>query len=328
MSVEAEMSVLGCMMLDDEFAKTAIDSLAPEMFFHETTRRIFDAATKQYWNGKPIDGVTLVKTLPEDKVTLLKLADYVPTTRHASEYLKIVRDEWRRKNIQNAIAEITFDALSRTPEETIELLKKFIDEQDAITRAQNDNDIIALSAAIDEFLKWLHAQKQETTRTGYSGLDKAMGGLVPGSVTIISARSGGGKTDFALNMALRMARKGKKVLYCTMEMPSNQLMQRAASQLARIEGERVRDKLLSEEEKQIIDTLMHALKKEARIWIQDESKISVSRVRSKIDLCKPDVVFIDHVGLMERPESKDAYRALGRVSNALKQLALEKNTYR
>lgn len=324
MSVDAEMSVLGCMMLDEEFSKTAIDALTPEMFTHSKTQKIFEAATKQYWKGKPIDGVTLIEILPEERDTLLKLADRVPTTRHAPEYLRIVRDEWRQKSIQSAIAEVVFDAQNKTAEETIEILRKLVEEQDAITRAQNDTGLITLSEAIKEFKEWLHSQKQETARTGFGGLDRAMGGLVPGSVTIISARSGGGKTDLALNIALRMAQKGNKVLYCTMEMPTTQLLQRAASQLARIEGERVRDKLLSEEEKQIIDTLMHALEKEARIWIQDESKISVSRVRSKIDLCKPDVVFIDHVGLMERPESKDAYRALGRVSNALKQLALEK----
>ena len=151
-----------------------------------------------------------------------------------------------------------------------------------------------------------------------------MGGLVPGSVTIISARSGGGKTDLALNVALRMAQKGNKVLYCTMEMPTTQLLQRAASQLARIEGERVRDRNLSEEEKNDIDMLMDVLEKKARIWWQDEPEISVARVRNKMELCKPDVVFIDHIGLMKRPEYKDSYRSLGKVSNALKQLALEK----
>ena len=324
MSVDAEMSVLGCMMLDEEFAKTAIDALTPEMFTHSKTQKIFEAATKQYWDGKPIDGVTLIEILPEERDALLKLADRVPTTRHAPEYLRIVRDEWRQKSIQSAIAEVVFDAQNKTAEETVEILRNLVEEQDAITRAQNDTGLITLSEAIKEFKGWLHSQKQETARTGFGGLDRAMGGLVPGSVTIISARSGGGKTDLALNVALRMAQKGNKVLYCTMEMPTTQLLQRAASQLARIEGERVRDRNLSEEEKNDIDMLMDVLEKKARIWWQDEPEISVARVRNKMELCKPDVVFIDHIGLMKRPEYKDSYRSLGKVSNALKQLALEK----
>ena len=94
--------------------------------------------------------------------------------------------------------------------------------------------------------------------------------------------------------------------------------------MARIEGERVRDRNLSEEEKNDIDMLMDVLEKEARIWWQDEPETSVARVRNKMELCKPDVVFIDHIGLMKRPEYKDSYRSLGKVSNALKQLALEK----
>ena len=137
MSVEAEMSVLGCMMLNEDFSKFAVDALTPEMFTHNTTRRIFEAATDQYWAGLPLDGVTLIERLPDDRKTLLKLADYVPTARHGPEYLQIVRDEWRRRTIQEALSDIAIEAPECTSEEIIERLREFVAEQDGITRAQS-----------------------------------------------------------------------------------------------------------------------------------------------------------------------------------------------
>ena len=82
------------------------------------------------------------------------------------------------------------------------------------------------------------------------------------TVFALAARPGSGKTDFALNLALRMGKRGAKVLYFSMEMTNLQLMQRAASSLLRINGERIRDKDLTEEElrgmEKVLQNFAHA----------------------------------------------------------------------
>ena len=144
------------------------------------------------------------------------------------------------------------------------------------------------------------------------------------TVFALAARPGSGKTDFALNLALRMGKRGAKVLYFSMEMTNLQLMQRAASSLLRINGERIRDKDLTEEELRGMEKVLQNFANAGRISFVQEPRISVKRVRHFVDLWKPDVVFVDHLGLMARPAYKDAFKALGEVSNQLKQLALEK----
>ena len=325
MSVQAEMSVLGCMLLEEGAAREAVDKLAPEMFLNQTTRRIFSAATDRFWKSLPLDGVTMIQELPAEKETLLKLAQYVPTTRHIGEYIRIVWDDWRRQSIEAATGEIVSEAKNRTAEESVELLRELVKQQDLITRANTDSGQ-SFPEAVEQFLSWAKAKQDlATVKSGYRSLDFATGGFLRQSVTALCARSGGGKTDFALNLAIRMVRRGHKVQYFSMEMPTLQLMQRIASQIMRIDGTLIRDRALNEGEMIQMERLLRTFENGGRLRFVEEPHISIQRLRHNIDLFKPDAVFIDHIGLMERPNIKDSYRALGLISNGIKQLALEKN---
>lgn len=326
MSVEAEKSVLGCMMLDDAFCREAIDGLTEEMFSHPKARKIFAAAVTAYWQGKNVDGVTLVGLLPEEKDTLLRLADQVPTLRHGMEYIQIVRDDWQKRTIGEGLNRIAMEACSRTPEDSLEALKELIREQELLLRAKKESGI-SFSQALERFIEWMKSPKEaENVHCGIRCLDHAMGGFLPGSITVLCARAGGGKTDFAVNLAVRAAKQGARVQYFTMEMPAHQLMQRVASFLTQTDGIRIRDRLLSPEEIEELESLLRRFQEKARIHFVEEARISLSGIRRNMELYRPDVVFIDHIGLMERPAAKDSYRALGMVSNGLKQLALETKT--
>lgn len=325
MSVEAEMSVLGCMMLDEESAKTAIDALAPEMFSHPTLKMIFDTATGLYWERSKIDAVTLMGKIPGHKNTILKLAAYVPTTSHLQEYMQIVIDDWRRRGIKSSLLAAVAEADTKTADETTNFLREIVKKQDAVFKLQHDGGASFHDAA-QEFMDWLKATGDpDTVRAGYGSLDYALGGFLKTSVTALCARAGHGKTDFALNLAIRMAKRGYKVQYFTMEMPKLQLMQRIVSQLTHIDGTNIRDKKLSFDEIEETSAILDAFEHESKMNFVDEAKVSTKTIRHYVDLYKPDIIFIDHLGLMERPNIKDQYHALGMVSNELKQIAKEKN---
>ena len=324
MSVEAEKSVLGCMMLDDAFCKEAIDSLTEEMFSHPIGREIFAAAVTAYWQGKKIDGVSLIELLPDKKNILLNLAKYVPTLRHGMEYIQIVRNDWQKRTISEAMNLIAMESTYRAPEESLEAMKELLQEQEILLRAKKESGI-SFAEAAEEFIQWLRdAKKIKTVPCGMGDLDRAMGGFLPGSVAVLCARAGGGKTDFALNLAMRAAKRGAKVQYFTMEMPAMQLMQRAASYMTQIDGVKIRDKLLEPEEINRMESILKGFEESGKIHFVEEPHISLREVRRNVELYRPDIIFIDHIGLMERPKTKDSYRALGMVSNSLKQLALEK----
>lgn len=324
MSWEAEMSVLGGMILDRECANLAADALAPEMFQDDDLGKIFGKALDLYWAGKPIDGVLLTQELPELSGLIIRAAEFVPKLDHFSEYVKIVQDEWQWGNIERKFQDLELSTASL--EEKVGQLRELVDGQERILGARQEKGLASFSEASGEFLAWLEASSQaDTFPTGYSTLDSAMGGFMRGAVAVIAGRPGGGKTDFAINLAMRMGRRGATVLYFSMEMTNVQLMQRVASFLLGVDSTRVRDRELSPQERDTVKNLLDTFSKAGKLHFVQEPRVSVKRIRHYIELVHPDVVVIDHLGLMDRPRIENQYKALGMVSNSLKQLALDKN---
>jgi len=325
MSVEAEMSVIGCMMLDEEAAKKAVDMLAPEMFSHDALRKIFSVATDMYWDGEKLDAVSLIHKLPPYKTTILKLAAYVPTWSHLDEYMKIVIEDWRRQEIKNSLMLAMSDIDTKTSDEITDFLRNVVKKQDDMFQLKEYTGTSFHDAAI-EFMEWIKSKKKpDTVLTGFRSLDRAIGGFMKDTVTALCARAGHGKTDFALNLAVRMAKRGYKIQYFSMEMPNLQLMQRIVSQLTHINSELIRDKKLTEEELQITDNVLNAFKNDGKVSFVDDTKLSTKMVRHYVDLYKPDCIFIDHLGLMERPKIQDQVQAIGEITRELKLLAKEKH---
>lgn len=324
MSWEAEMSVLGGMILDRECANLAADALAPEMFQDDDLGKIFGKALDLYWAGKPIDGVLLTQELPELSGLIIRAAEFVPKLDHFSEYVKIVQDEWQWGNIERKFQDLELSTASL--EEKVGQLRELVDGQERILGARQEKGLASFSEASGEFLAWLESSAQKDTfPTGYSTLDSAMGGFMRGTVAVIAGRPGGGKTDFAINLAMRMGRRGATVLHFSMEMTNVQLMQRVASFLLGVDSTRVRDRELSPQERDTVKNLLDTFSKAGKLHFVQEPRVSVKRIRHYIELVHPDVVVIDHLGLMDRPRIENQYKALGMVSNSLKQLALDKN---
>lgn len=283
MSVEAEMSVIGGAMLDKECARTAVDALDPEMFSREVLQEIFRKMTDMYWQGKSIDGVLLIQELPERKETILKLANYVPALSHFEEYIRIVQDDWQIQKLQDSLLKLGTDLCSA--DETLEKLRELTEEHTKLLQCRSQQNIKSFGDVARELEAWLRdRERSETVRSGLTFLDSATGGFMRSTVFALAARPGSGKTDFALNLALRMGKRGAKVLYFSMEMTNLQLMQRAASSLLRINGERIRDKDLTEEELRGMEKVLQNFANAGRISFVQEPRISVKRVRHFVDL--------------------------------------------
>lgn len=324
MSYEAEMAVIGGMALDRKCAAMAADALSPEMFSDPQLGRIFGKALDLYWEGKPIDGVILAKALPDDAATVMRTAEFIPALNHFSEYVTIVQDEWQWGQVIHKFQDLELS--SSALEEKITQLREMVDEQERLLSVRAEKGVTSFAEASKDFLAWLRSvERVDTFPAGYSELDTAMGGFMRGTVAVLAGRPGGGKTDMAINLALRMGRRGAKVLYFTMEMTTVQLMQRVASSLLALDSVKIRDKELSPEEQRNVEEVLKAFSAAGRIHFVQEPRVSVKRIRHYIELIGPDVVIIDHLGLMARPRISDQYKALGMVSNSLKQLALDKH---
>lgn len=324
MSWEAEMAVIGGAALDRQCAAVAADALAPEMFHDAQLARVFGKLLDMYWAGEPLDSVTLIKSLPEDGPAILQAARDVPKLEHYGEYVTIIQDEWQWGQVEDAFRSI--DLSDASLEDKVGRLRELIDEQERILGSRHEKGLASFREAAQEFIAWLRThEKADEIATGYSALDKAMGGFMRGTVAVLAGRPGGGKTDMAINLAMRMGRRGARVLYFSMEMTNVQLMQRVASSLVGIDSTKVRDKALTDAENAEVEKLLEAFAKADKIHFVQEPRVSVKRIRHYIELVHPDVVVIDHLGLMDRPRIENQNKALGMVSNSLKQLALDRN---
>lgn len=322
MSLEAEQSVLGAVLLEPKMALDVMNALEPEMF-NETNQVIFQKICDQCWGKKGMDAVTLMAELPEYKEYIWKLVQLPMSVSNVGAYIRIVQEDYFCASLEKRLGDLSFS--HGTAQEFLEAVEETAARHRKLLGGMKEEGVTSFSEAFQSFSQWLHREESPAARTGFSALDNALGGLEPGTVFTLAARPGGGKTDFAVNLALRMARNGGKVLYFTMEMTTLQLMQRVVSSLLKINSVLIRDKALGQKELNEVDRLMGALGKWQSLSFMQEPHISLSRVRHFVDLWKPKMIILDHIGLMERPNMRDQYKALGMVSNGLKQLALEKN---
>lgn len=321
MSKEAQQAVLGAAILEPKWAYEAMNTLRPEMFDGEE-REVFEKICDMCWDKRGVDTVTLITELPEHKALIWQMAQTVPSLSRVPEYIRIVQDDYVCKSLENQLAAMAFS--HGTARELLGQLEELTARHKGLLDSMEEEGVTPFSEAFEAFSHWLKQEDGPRARTGFSGLDTALGGLMPGTVFTLAARPGGGKTDFAVNLALRMARGGAKVLYFTMEMTTLQLMQRVASNLMKVNSVLIRDKALGQRELMQVEKLMGVLQNWQKLGFLQEPRVSLQRVRHFVDLWKPQVVVIDHIGLMERPNMRDQYKALGLVSNGLKQLALEK----
>lgn len=139
-----------------------------------------------------------------------------------TSYVRIVQNDWMEREMRDELVKLGMEYLSA--EEYIQRVEAMTEKYKATIELRDDNGISSFSEAAKEFLSWLHAQHKDTPKSGFSKLDTAMGGFMEGSVFVLAARPGCGKTDFAINLAMRMATSGHRVLYFSMEMTNVQLM--------------------------------------------------------------------------------------------------------
>lgn len=315
----AEECVLGAAMLDNHDAMLVVDALAPEMFGNALHRAIYQAVADLYWAGEAVDPVTLLKRFPDQREYLVRLAETASVNRHLGDYIRVLQEEWQAGLLADSMVQIQAGGGDVTRK--LDRLEELLSQHRQLLAGRGDGGATSFTKAFAAFTQWIK-ERGGARPTGFGGLDLLTGGLLPGAVFTVAARPGGGKTDFALNLAMKAAASGARVLYFSMEMTTLQLMQRVASKLLSINSARIRDRSLTQDEERSLDRVMDSVSKMERLLFFEKPRVSLGEVRRQAELWKPELVVIDHIGLMERPNARDPYKALGMVSNGLKQLAL------
>lgn len=319
----AEKAVIGCILIAPDESELVYLRLSPKMFSEEPFQIIFNCCMKLHKRGESTDVVTIEgKIGTEYRRLLLECAETVPSISRISDYVAVVIDRWREREMIAEAMEIT-----TCGEPAAELARRFrsvADRQDKISGVLEDDGVKDFVAAAADFLTSLE-QPDTSIKTGWSDFDRIVGGLRRKSVVVIAARPGKGKTDFALQLAAQAARSCQ-VSYNSMEMPVEQLLERVASRGARINSIKIRDRQLTDTEKSEIARVLDMQSRYLKINFDEEPAITADVVVGKIAKYHPDVLFIDHLGLMgSNSQKRNQWEQVAQTTHELKAIALEHN---
>ena len=319
-SIEAEQSVLGGLMLDNERWDDVAERVVAEDFYTRPHRHIFTEMHRLQEMGKPIDLITLAESLEVqgqlDSVGgfayLAELSKNTPSAANISAYADIVRE---RAVVRDMISVANEIAESRANKD--EGPKNITDVLDATV------------ARIEQLFQQPH-DGVTGVNTGYDDLNKKTAGLQPSDLIIVAARPSMGKTTFAMNLVENAAMlQDKPVLIFSLEMPSEQIMMRSLASLSRVDQTKIRTGQLDDEDWARISGTMGILLEKRNIYIDDSSGLTPTEVRSRARRIAREhggigLIMIDYLQLMRVPSLSDNRTLeIAEISRSLKALAKE-----
>ena len=328
-----ENQILGSFILDQDTHRY-INKLTEGYFSLDNSRKIFNVIKQLYKENEEISVITINNKLAvnTDKTQVLKklfeITDNIITTADIKIAIEKLKDNYNRKQIHKLILKVNKDI--RDADKTVNEIKKEIMQD--INNIKNDAENIAENMQ-DVFIKVLgdiEGKKQKgddySFYTGFFDLDKYTDGLHNSELTCIGARPGVGKTAFALNIAINIAQKGKKVYFCSLEMSAEQIMQRIIGYYTGINTQFLRTGRLKNEEmakiaEQTNNILSLNLKIDTKIRYIEDLENVISELKEKEEI---DVLIVDYLTLLKSKE-KFAIRELevAEISRKLKLLALD-----
>lgn len=347
-SIEAEQSVLGGLMLDNERWDTVSERVTHADFYSRPHRTIFAQMQTLLEQGKPIDLITLSESLEQQGeldgvggfAYLAELSKNTPSAANINAYADIVRERAVVRDmisVANDIADAGYDPQGRSSEDLLDFAETKV-FQIAESRANKDEgpkDIEAILAETIEKIEKLYQQPHDGVTgvsTGYQDLDKKTAGLQGSDLIIVAARPSMGKTTFAMNLCENAAMTEEKpVLIFSLEMPGNQIMMRMLASLSRVDQTRIRTGQLDDEDWARISSTMGILSEKRNMYIDDSSGLTPTEVRSRARRIYREhgglsLIMIDYLQLMRVPALSDNRTLeIAEISRSLKALAKELN---
>ena len=339
---EAEQSVLGGMLLDNEAIHRVVEVLEPNDFYREGHRKIFQGILDLYQRNEPVDLVTVTTALKSKGVLeeaggasyLAALVDRVPSAANAVSYARIVREKSVLRHLIDGAAEIAERAYREEGE-----VDEFVDHAERIifdvAQRRIRQSFIAMKDIVKDSFKaieQLYEKKELVTGvpTGYRDLDRLTCGLQPSDLVVIAGRPSMGKTAFALNIVEHASIEANLVcVVFSLEMSKEQLVRRMLCSRAEVDASKLRGGFLGESDWPKL-TRAAGLLSEAPIFIDDSPALNVLEIRAKVRRLQREhnlgLVVVDYLQLMRgvgRIESRE--REISEISRALKALAKEIN---
>ena len=347
-SVEAEQSLLGALLLDNQAFDRVADLVSAGDFYRDDHRRIWRHIARLVEASRPADVVTVSESIEasEDKdktggaAYLAALAQNTPSALNIRRYAELVRERAVQRRLAQVATEIAEAALAPTGKDVGQLLDEAESRifQIAESGARKDQGLLGISpvlAKVFERIDHLHSQDNPSDVTGvpsgFIDLDRKTAGLQPGDLIIVAGRPSMGKTALALNIAEHVALHpsvGLPVAIFSMEMSATQLAMRMLSSMAAVDQTKLRTGRLDNREWADLTDAIGKLN-EARIHVDETAALNALELRARARRMKREygklgLIVVDYLQLMSASsQGENRATEISEVSRSLKALAKE-----
>ena len=345
-SFEAEQSVLGGLMLDNDAWDRVAERVIDQDFYSRPHRLIFQAMTRLSNAGNPIDLITLQEELERSEqleesggfAYLVEIAKNTPSAANINAYAEIVRERAVVRemiSVANEIVEAGYEPQGRTSGDLLDLAESKVFQIAEQRSSANEGPQplkLILEQTVDKIEELFKTPHNGVTgvSSGYGDLDKMTAGLQRSDLIIVAARPSMGKTTFAMNLCEHAALTADKpVLIFSLEMPSEQIIMRMLASVGRIDQTKVRTGQLDDEDWARLSSTMGLLLEKGKMYIDDASGLTPTDVRSRARRIAREhgglsMIMIDYLQLMRVPALSDNRTLeIGEISRSLKALAKE-----
>jgi len=340
--IEAEQSILGGILIENEAINRVMEILDADDFYRDTHRKIFNALINLSERDEPADLITLTNELRKsdqlDSIGgasyLASLIDSIPTAANIQYYARIVKE----KAILRKLIQTSTEIITQSYEDRGDV-EGFLDEAERAIFDISEKRVRPSFYPIREIVKEsfatiekLFKKKEAVTGvpSGFKELDRMTAGFQPSDLIIIAGRPSMGKTAFCLDVAKYAAIDNKiPVAIFSLEMSKEQLVIRMLCSQAHVEGTRLRTGYLNESDWPKLTIAAGSLS-ESPIYIDDSAALSVLELRAKARRLKSDhglgMVIVDYLQLMKgRSRVESRQQGISEISRSLKALSKELN---
>src|SRR5260221_1923779 len=332
---EAEQSVIGAILIDQEAMNTVSEMLRPSDFYNPTHTVLYDAMLSLYENRQPIDVVTLSAALKKKSVSLsylTELVNSVPTAANVVHYAKLIKEAATKRTLIQIGAEITTECFAEDKE-----IAEVLNTAEAAIFSVSQGNIVRgftpIKASLaDSFDRIDELHKKGAglrgVRSGFSDIDSMLSGMQASNLLILAARPGQGKTALAVNIAQFVAVNDKVPIgIFSLEMSQEELVDRLLVGQADVDAWRLKTGKLSENDFTKLSEAMGQLA-DAPIFIDDTPGITISEIRTKARRLQLEhhvgILVVDYLQLVNPGRNYESrVQKVSAVSQALQNLARE-----
>ena len=309
-SIKAEEGLIGSIFLKPKIMSEILEIVNEEDFYKGSHKILFNEMKKAHESGKIIEVLVIIELLKKNNLleevggedTIYDFTEVVSTAANATTYARIIKE----KSIQRQLIDVG-EEIIKLSQNSYNSIEKIIDDAEKkifeISKKKQHQEIIKVGELADKKLKLLDEYQNSTSElsgipTGYSAFDQMTGGLHGSDLMILAARPAMGKTAFALNLAISVAKQNKHVLVYSLEMGNEQLFDRILSITAGIRLKSLKDNMLKSEEMYRMGEVFGEIT-EMPFYISDSASVNMLELKSTARRLKSegklDFLLIDYL---------------------------------